>query len=121
MPSFIVIVLVLVLTSLCTGTRAGRAWALTYYHTVRIALRSRGLESDEKARIFNEEARKWADRLQMVFDYEVEVDGELPGGPLLLLCNHQSALDIPVLLASIPADKACSFMPKLEMKKVALP
>jgi len=115
-----IILVLLVLLAVCSGTPVGRAWFVTYYQTMRIVLRSRSLEKEAKLEVFNEEARRWAENLQQIFGYELDVRGELPDGPVLLLCNHQSALDIPVLLSTIPAYKACSFMPKLELRKVPL-
>lgn len=45
---------------------------------------------------------RWAQRVLRVLDVRCEVQGCLPGGPVLVVANHVSWLDVVVLLALAP-------------------
>jgi 1-acyl-sn-glycerol-3-phosphate acyltransferase len=53
----------------------------------------------------------WARRMTRALGVRVRVHGEPPAEPALLLANHRSYLDIPVLLAQLP----CAFLAKSEV------
>lgn len=55
---------------------------------------------------------RWAARLMVILGVRVEVDGELPGGGVVLVANHVSWLDIHVLHALLP----CRFVSKAEVR-----
>ena len=65
----------------------------------------------------------WARYALEVFDVELKVRGRegVPppeGGPRIFLCNHQSQLDIPVLIASL--EEKIGFMAKKELGRIPL-
>lgn len=53
----------------------------------------------------------WARTMTRLLGIRVRVHGEPPSVPALLLANHRSYLDIPVLLAQLP----CAFLAKSEI------
>jgi 1-acyl-sn-glycerol-3-phosphate acyltransferase len=53
----------------------------------------------------------WARTMTRVLGVDVRVHGEPPAEPALLLANHRSYLDIPVVLAQLP----CAFLAKAEV------
>lgn len=55
--------------------------------------------------------RRWARALLRLLGVELEVSGRPPEGPALLLANHRSYLDIPILLSQVP----CTFLAKAEI------
>jgi 1-acyl-sn-glycerol-3-phosphate acyltransferase len=56
---------------------------------------------------------EWARRMVSLLGVEVEVHGSPPTGPVLLLANHRSYVDIAALLAQRP----CAFLAKQEIGK----
>lgn len=57
------------------------------------------------------EGHRYARVLVKTLGLRLDVRGEIPGEPALLLANHRSYLDIPILLAQAP----CTFLAKEEM------
>jgi 1-acyl-sn-glycerol-3-phosphate acyltransferase len=55
----------------------------------------------------------WARRMVSLLGVEVEVHGGPPAGPVLLLANHRSYVDIVALLAQRP----CAFLAKREIEE----
>jgi 1-acyl-sn-glycerol-3-phosphate acyltransferase len=55
--------------------------------------------------------RSWARRLVKALGIELEVSGTPPQERVLLLANHRSYIDIPILLSQVP----CSFLAKAEI------
>jgi 1-acyl-sn-glycerol-3-phosphate acyltransferase len=53
----------------------------------------------------------WSRRLLRTLGISLEVRGRAPQGAVLLLANHRSYLDIPVLLSQVP----CAFLAKAEI------
>jgi 1-acyl-sn-glycerol-3-phosphate acyltransferase len=49
-------------------------------------------------------ARRWAHFVLAVCGVRVRVSGQAVSGPAVYVCNHVSALDIPILFAHLPAD-----------------
>lgn len=67
--------------------------------------------------LIHSEPQKWARGIMDRTKSEIEVSGleHLPGGPALLVSNHEGNFDIPVLLSAIP--KPFGFISKKEVKK----
>lgn len=55
--------------------------------------------------------RSWARRTVRALGVQLEVRGKVPEGPVLLLANHRSYVDIPALLSQLP----CVFLAKAEI------
>ncbi len=55
--------------------------------------------------------RAWARLLVKALGIELELSGTPPRGRVLLLANHRSYIDIPILLSQVP----CSFLAKAEI------
>lgn len=63
------------------------------------------------ARAELERGTRWAQTILGAMGVAVERFGTPPAGPCLLVANHRSYVDIPVLLAQVP----CSFLAKQEI------
>ena len=57
-------------------------------------------------------ATKWAQQVLVVCGIEATLEGEIPPGPMLLVANHRSYIDIAPILASVP----CAFVAKSELR-----
>ena len=55
--------------------------------------------------------RSWARRLVQALGIELEVSGTPPRERVLLLANHRSYIDIPILMSQVP----CTFLAKAEI------
>ncbi len=55
--------------------------------------------------------RRWSRRVLRLLGVEPEVHGTPPTGVVMLLANHRSYIDIPILLAHVP----CAFLAKAEI------
>lgn len=93
-----------------------RAWLLTFYYSLIILSRGSSLDDDGFRAVLDEVGRVWGQRLLALYNITLEVTGTMPEGPCLILCNHQSAFDVPCLLSV--ATKSISFMPKAEIRKI---
>ena len=77
---------------------------LTTYHTIWIILGSR-LSPDN--------LRRWGSRISRLVGLQIELSGSLPKQGALLIANHRSYMDIPVLMALCPS----RFLSKAEVRK----
>ena len=94
-----------------------RAWLITFYYSMVILKRGSDAQDDEGFRaVFDEVGREWGKQIIRLYDITLEVTGTMPERPCLILCNHQSAFDVPCLLSA--STKGISFMPKGEIRKV---
>jgi len=57
-------------------------------------------------------ASQWAKQVLLVCGIEATLEGEIPPGPMLLVANHRSYIDIAPILAHIP----CAFVAKSELR-----
>ncbi len=89
-----------------------------YYLRMRY-LQRRG-RAEEAARVLNAQVSGWGGKLYKVIHMDVEVRGRenLPtdAGPVVYVANHQSYIDIPVLLAEL--DKPHALLAKEELSHI---
>ena len=78
--------------------------ALTIYHTTRIIL---------GGHLSPDNLRRWGRRISGLVGLELEVSGPLPERGGLLIANHRSYTDIPVLMALCPS----RFLSKAEVRR----
>ena len=57
-------------------------------------------------------ASQWAKQVLVVCGIEATLEGEIPPGPMLLVANHRSYIDIAPILAHVP----CAFVAKSELR-----
>jgi 1-acyl-sn-glycerol-3-phosphate acyltransferase len=57
-------------------------------------------------------ATKWAQQVLVVCGIEATLEGDIPPGPMLLVANHRSYIDIAPILAHVP----CAFVAKSELR-----
>jgi lyso-ornithine lipid O-acyltransferase len=57
-------------------------------------------------------ATKWAQQVLVVCGIEATLEGEVPPGPMLLVANHRSYIDIAPILAHV----SCAFVAKSELR-----
>ena len=110
-----VLTLLAVFSLLCLF-KPTRAWLLTFYYSMVILKRGSDQDDEGFRAVLDEVGREWGKRLLTLYDITLEVTGTMPEGPCLILCNHQSAFDVPCLLSA--STKSISFMPKAEIRKV---
>jgi len=83
--------------------------ALTTFTVVRLKLSARLRGSSPH--VATRHGHAWARRMLNLLGVQVEVHGSPPTGPVLLLANHRSYVDIAALLAQRP----CAFLAKQEI------
>jgi 1-acyl-sn-glycerol-3-phosphate acyltransferase len=83
--------------------------AITRYSVFRLHAERHGAGACPHAATRRGDA--WARAMTRLLGVRVRRHGEPPGEPVLLLANHRSYLDIPVLLAQLP----CAFLAKAEV------
>ncbi len=71
------------------------------------------IPSGYKSEIFEKHTNQWAKRLNEMLDIVVEVDGDINKKNCLILANHRSYIDIPVLYSILPG----IFLAKKEVSK----
>ena len=59
-----------------------------------------------------QKACDWAKQVLVVCGIEATLEGEIPPGPMLLVANHRSYIDIAPILAHVP----CAFVAKSELR-----
>ncbi len=74
-------------------------------------LRVRALLGDRCPHAATRAGHRWARRMTRLLGVRLDVQGAPPDGPVLLLANHRSYIDIAVLLAQRP----CAFLAKAEI------
>src|SRR5262245_11769710 len=84
------------------------AWTDLVLLALRIDARARG----ERLPIALRYGQIWASYMLRALGVRVEHDGQLPGERVLVVANHRSYIDIPVLLAALP----CAFLAKREVQ-----
>lgn len=108
--------IILAIFSLLCLFKPTRAWLITFYYSLVILSRGSSQDDEGFRAVFDKVAKEWGERVLALYGITLEVTGAMPESPCLILCNHQSALDMPCLLSV--ATKGISFMPKAEIKKL---
>ena len=108
------------LSAQAQGAGANRATARRLWRALRVALHLlagvlealwlRAARDPHRARVLRAKQR-WCLRLLRILGVELRVHGALRGGPVFLVANHVSWLDIPVIAAARP----CHFLSKAEV------
>lgn len=117
----VVLVAVLVVVVQCTRSKFLRVWGLLFVYAFKLrqANARRGAGVMDWGIL-----RDWARRTLTLYRMRVEHVG-LEGSPaaepegsmpVLFLCNHQSAFDVPTLVTAIP--RSFCFMPKQEIRRI---
>jgi 1-acyl-sn-glycerol-3-phosphate acyltransferase len=84
------------------------AWTELVLLALRIDARARG----ERVPVALRYGQIWASYMLRALGVRVELDGHVPGERVLVVANHRSYIDIPVLLAALP----CAFLAKREVQ-----
>jgi 1-acyl-sn-glycerol-3-phosphate acyltransferase len=74
----------------------------------------------KRDKILHQVPKQWSKNILKLAGAKVSVEGQhfLPDGPVVLMCNHESDFDIPVLLGYI--DKPFGFISKVEVKNIPI-
>lgn len=88
------------------GSRMGLFAASTLYHLAKLKA-----SQDDRARRTTVVAHQWGRQLVRLLGVDVECTGTVPTERVLLLANHRSYIDIPVILSQMP----CAFLAKEEI------
>ncbi|WP_163195642.1 lysophospholipid acyltransferase family protein [Clostridium thermarum] len=75
---------------------------------------------DSKEEIYYKEVKRWAEYTMKTLGVKIQTEGinNVPVGNCLFVANHQSYVDIPLILSQI--DKPIGFIAKKQLKKVPL-
>lgn len=102
--------------------RTGWAWLVGGFATVGLTLPALAISPIPACRLtVHRMARLWGQVCIWGTGCRLVVEGADrldPGGPYVLMANHQSALDIPLLMAVLPADWRCVFWAKQSLFQV---
>jgi 1-acyl-sn-glycerol-3-phosphate acyltransferase len=79
---------------------------------VLLALQIRARVQGERVPVALRHGQIWASYMLRALGVRVENDGYIPGERVLVVANHRSYIDIPVLLAALP----CAFLAKREVR-----
>lgn len=85
---------------------------------VRVKFLDKRKRVEERDQLVNKISKRWAKAMVKSIGAKVEIIGEdnLPDGPVLLVGNHQSNFDIPILMGYLK--KPIAFIAKIETKKI---
>lgn len=91
---------------------------LTGFKKPKLQSLYKNASKEEAEKYLHSLVRNWANLIVNLIGIKIEVRGQenLPSSNCVFIMNHQSALDIPVILASI--DKPMGFISKKEMEKI---
>lgn len=102
--------------------RTGWAWLVGALATVGLTLPALAISTIPACRLTVHRMARlwgraciWGTGCRLVVDGADRID---PGGRYVLMANHQSALDIPVLMGVLPADWRCVFWAKESLFRV---
>jgi 1-acyl-sn-glycerol-3-phosphate acyltransferase len=84
------------------ASRVARAGGHILETLGHLRLDARDRSAASLARLRAERLQRMADRLCRVHGFDVRSSGKLPQGPVVLVANHQSYIDAPVLAALTP-------------------
>ena len=91
---------------------------LTGFKKYKLESLYKNASKEEAEKYLHSLVRKWANLIVNLIGIKIEVRGQenLPSSNCVFIMNHQGALDIPVILASI--DRPMGFISKKEMEKI---
>lgn len=96
----------------------------TFYHTIRISIPTvfDGMVGTLSLERCDERLLDWASSLVRVTRTKLSVSGQqhIPAQPCIVMSNHQSLSDIPIIFAALPARVRLRMIAKAELFKVPI-
>jgi len=95
-----------------------RSWFATFYYSVKALV---VMPFSRKRAVADKIIHQWSQRLIDLIKLDIRVKGQFPdtqGKPVIVMCSHSSAYDIPVSILSIPG--SVRMLAKKELFKVPL-
>ncbi|OEH86608.1 hypothetical protein BHU72_10140 [Desulfuribacillus stibiiarsenatis] len=92
----------------------------TFFQSIRYERLGKAGKTQEQKEYLSYVARSWAKYLIHTTGSRVQVEGleHVPDGPCLIISNHQSNFDIPLLISSL--EKPIGFIAKKELENIPL-